>query len=185
MKKKDILFYSGLSVFISFLLIELVILPLASSSTHVYTVVSGSMEPTLSVGDVIFVEKVGPRDIDQGDLIIFKRDGQTVTHRCVEIIHEPDGSLFFRTKGDANKYPDIDLVTGEKLIGKVPSLELLGRTVYLKIPRLGYLSYFLHTFLGYILLIVIPYLLLIGIEVYDIFNLFFSEDESDIPKYQT
>ena len=182
MKAKDMLSYVGFGIFIAIFLVGFVVLPAANSSTRVYTVVSGSMEPALNLGDVVFVERTSPKNIDQGDIITFERDGKTVTHRCIEIIHNPDGKRYFQTKGDANEEPDADLVPEGKLIGKIPSLELLGHTIYLKVPRLGYLSHFLHTFQGYILLIVIPSLLLIGIEVYDVSILLFSEGEIETSK---
>jgi signal peptidase I len=63
-----------------------------------YSVVSGSMSPTLDVGDVIYVTDGEPK---VGDIVVLNVDGQLVTHRIVGL--ENGG---FITKGDANEYPD-------------------------------------------------------------------------------
>lgn len=68
---------------------------------------SGSMEPSLPVHSLIFVEEVDPQEVRVGDIITFDPPGTTprVTHRVVE--RERRGSRwYFRTKGDANPAPD-------------------------------------------------------------------------------
>lgn len=47
-----------------------------------YTVLSGSMEPELPVGSMVFVHQVDPTDIAVGDNATFYRsDGAVVTHQ--------------------------------------------------------------------------------------------------------
>lgn len=70
----------------------------------VYTVISGSMVPTLEIGDVIIVKKVDKEsDLKKGDVITFagKGDlaGKIVTHR---IISEGVEDGLITTCGDAN-----------------------------------------------------------------------------------
>lgn len=86
------------------------------------TVVSGSMAPTLSVGDIVLIDAKKPLNTSIGDIVAFKFDNTIVVHRVVEAV---EGG--FRTKGDAN--PDLDpfIVTRDMIIGRVVG----------NIPRLG------------------------------------------------
>ena len=80
------------------------------------SVVSGSMEPEISVGD--YVITLRQDSYAQGDVIMFyTQDGVCTTHRIVEIV---DGS--FRTKGDANNAVDLFLVGADDVVGKVVSV---------------------------------------------------------------
>jgi signal peptidase I len=72
-------------------------------------VYSGSMEPSLKVGSLAFVQSVPSADIAVGDVITFTdphQPGRLVTHRVAEIVERPEGGLAYRTKGDANAAPD-------------------------------------------------------------------------------
>jgi len=130
---------------------------------------SGSMRPTLHVGDMVYVADANAEDIDVGDIISFQQQSITITHRCINVIKE-DNQTFFQTKGDANEDNDTSLVSGDQLVGKVPTMKLFGWTLYAKIPRLGYLSLFVHTPPGFFLLVMVPGYSLIGMEAYNIFN---------------
>ena len=68
---------------------------------QVYNVVSGSMEPTYSVGDLLYVKDVDPDAIRVGDPITFvlNEDLVVATHRVIKI--DAEKRLFY-TKGDAN-----------------------------------------------------------------------------------
>ncbi|MCR5151328.1 MAG: signal peptidase I [Clostridiales bacterium] len=93
---------------------------------QVYTVISGSMEPAYSVGDIIFVKKVDPSQVKVGDPITFvlNEDLVVATHRVVEV---DASSSHFYTKGDANENADASPVHFKNLIGKpVFSLPYLG-----------------------------------------------------------
>ncbi|MBR4087262.1 MAG: signal peptidase I, partial [Clostridia bacterium] len=72
-----------------------------------YTVISGSMEPKYSVGDLIYVKKVDPTAIHVGDDITFvlNEDLVVATHRVVRIDAE---NQRFYTKGLANEIEDND-----------------------------------------------------------------------------
>ncbi|MBR4766879.1 MAG: signal peptidase I [Clostridia bacterium] len=100
----------------------------------VYTVVSGSMEPTYSVGDLIYVKKVDPAEIKVGDPITFVLNDDLVvaTHRVVEI---DSPNQHFYTKGDANESPDASPVHFNNLIGKP----------VFKVPFVGYISNWIKT----------------------------------------
>jgi len=57
-------------------------------------VVSGSMEPTIKVGDIIVID-VEDKDYKIGDIITFSKDNSFVTHRIISL----DGD-YLTTKGD-------------------------------------------------------------------------------------
>lgn len=96
---------------------------------RVFNVISGSMEPTYSVGDLLYVKPVEPEDVRVGDPITFVLNENLVvaTHRVVDIDEE---NQFFITKGDANANADASPVHFNNLIG-VPKFH---------IPLLGYVS---------------------------------------------
>jgi signal peptidase len=76
-----------------------------------YVIVSGSMEPTIPVGSVVYDEVVPVEDIAVGDVITFVPPPQyglesPVTHRVASITETPEGQREFRTKGDANETID-------------------------------------------------------------------------------
>lgn len=82
-------------------------------------VVSGSMEPSIHVGDYILIKKADVSQLKEGDIICFySRDeeiyGMPNTHRIAEIAD--DGS--FITKGDANPVEDSVTVTADTIIGR-------------------------------------------------------------------
>nr|WP_304955575.1 signal peptidase I [uncultured Acetatifactor sp.] len=83
---------------------------------EIYEVVSGSMEPEIPVGSVIYVKAAEPDMVETGDIIAFQKDGSVITHR-VEENHYVEGE--FVTKGDANREEDMEPVPYESLIGKV------------------------------------------------------------------
>ncbi|MGN0462579.1 MAG: signal peptidase I, partial [Ruminococcus sp.] len=104
----------------------------------VYRVSSPSMEPELSVGDVILTEKVDAKSLQIGDIITYNGmegsyAGKVITHR-VEDIEEVDGQFLFTTKGDAN--PEIDPIVYEG--------QILGKMAF-KVPIIGVLYSFFIT----------------------------------------
>lgn len=88
-----------------------------------FKITSGSMTPTIAVGEVITVRTTqSPR---VGDMITFLHDGKTVTHRVTYSWNamSPDGTrhVMFKTKGDANKFEDPWAVLDNQVIGTVSS----------------------------------------------------------------
>ena len=47
---------------------------------EIYNVVSGSMEPTIPVGSIIYVKEIDPSDIYSGDIIAFKSGDSIIMH---------------------------------------------------------------------------------------------------------
>lgn len=86
----------------------------------VYTVLSGSMEPTYHTGSVIYVKDVDYTELEEGDVITFMLDEETLaTHRIVEVVPDDEDPtvLRYRTKGDANDVVDGSLVHYKNVVG--------------------------------------------------------------------
>ena len=81
-----------------------------------YSVVSGSMEPALPIGSVVYVEHVEPDTVEPGDIIAFNEEGTVITHRVVEN-RFIEGE--FVTKGDANEQEDFNNAEYRDFIGRV------------------------------------------------------------------
>ena len=103
----------------------------------VFTVLSGSMEPTYHTGSVIYVKDVDYRELEAGDVITFMLDEDTVaTHRIVEVVPDEEDAtvLRYRTKGDANAAEDGGLVHYKNVIG----------SPVFSIPYLGYVASYIQ-----------------------------------------
>ena len=84
-------------------------------------IATGSMRPMTKPGDVILARKVTDvNNLHTGDVIQFKRDRVSISHRIIEIVEDREkGVPVFRTKGDNNSAPDVDLVKPEQVKGKI------------------------------------------------------------------
>lgn len=83
-------------------------------------VLSGSMEPAFGAGDAVVVQQTDAADVRVGDMIAFTGYGtdQLTTHRVISL-HDVAGDLHFRTQGDANPDPDVNLAPAAGLHGRV------------------------------------------------------------------
>lgn len=70
-----------------------------------FSVASGSMEPTLQIGDLIITKEKSKKDIKVGDIISFKDGDSTITHRVIKVISQ-NGEILYQTKGDNNNVSD-------------------------------------------------------------------------------
>ena len=89
-----------------------------------FKVITGSMEPELSVGDLILTKRVSASDVEVNDIISFYSQspgmiGNIITHRVVDKLVGEDGTVRLLTKGDANLSMDGYAVTDDNLIGKL------------------------------------------------------------------
>ncbi len=92
---------------------------------EVYHVETGSMEPALPAGSIIYVEKTEPDTVLAGDIIAYNAGDAVITHRVVEN-RFVEGE--FITKGDANPQEDFTRVQYADLVGRVKyHFPLLGR----------------------------------------------------------
>lgn len=137
--------------------------PSKKPDINIFTIVSGSMEPTIKVYDVVIDKSVkNPEDIKVGDVITFIStssisEGLLVTHR-VQDIKIVDGKYEFVTKGDFNGTADSDTAKFSNLVGKV----------IFKIPQLGRIQFFVASKLGWFLVVLLP---AFGVIIYDVMKL--------------
>ena len=121
-------------------------------------VLTDSMYPEIKSGDMIIVKVTDAQNVKQGDVIsFFDPDGSGVsvlTHRVVEIINE-NGTLSFRTKGDANNADDPSLAPAESLVGVYQT----------KINGAGNVAMFLQSTPGLVVCVAVPMVLLIAFEL--------------------
>lgn len=102
-----------------------------------YAVDNVSMEPSISVGSMVYTAQTEPSTLETGDIIVFtgKSGGSPVAHRIVEN-RIADGVVI--TKGDANAQNDPDPVAYSDILGKK----------VLSVPMLGYLAAPMDTIMG-------------------------------------
>jgi signal peptidase len=111
---------------------------------------SGSMEPNIPTGSLIFIQKVNPADIVAGppligDVVVYKLPDTTITNYLIADKYDPapishrvisktliNGTYYFVTKGDANSFPDNTYPNG-----LVPQDAIIGKIVW-HVPYLGY-----------------------------------------------
>lgn len=117
---------------------------------RVFNVISGSMEPTYSVGDLLYVKETDPNNIKVGTPITFVMNESLVvaTHRVVEV---DTAKQHFITKGDANDVADAAPVHFKNVVG-VPKFS---------IPKLGYVSDFIQNPPGMYIAVIIAAALII------------------------
>lgn len=91
-----------------------------------FEVATGSMEPTIDVGDVIIVKITN--EVNENDIIVCDKHNAFITHRLIKI--EEDN---FITKGDANNTEDEPMDKSD-LIGKVvnviPNFSLWKKVIF-------------------------------------------------------
>ncbi|MBQ8132032.1 MAG: signal peptidase I [Bacilli bacterium] len=124
-----------------------------------YVIITESMVPTIKVNDAVVVKRSSQEELDIGDIITFKSADErykdmTVTHRIVGEQSISSGDLVYRTKGDNNHLEDAALVTHNSIYGRV----------ILKLPKIGYISRFLKTPIGFLLFVICPLLVVFGLN---------------------
>ncbi|MBQ9014889.1 MAG: signal peptidase I [Firmicutes bacterium] len=92
-----------------------------------YCVLTGSMEPSIPVGSLIYAKAVDPASITADDVIVFS-DGTSdvpITHRVIS--NDPENGELI-TKGDANAKADLSPVSYYNVYGRVAlHIPVLGR----------------------------------------------------------
>ena len=107
----------------------------------IVTVVSYSMVPTLTRGDLLVLKGVEPSELvagrENGTIIVYyhEQTNRLIVHRVYKI--NPDGTV--NTWGDANTGPDPWPITPEMIRGKM----------ILRVPYLGYPRLLLKDALGF------------------------------------
>lgn len=109
-------------------------------------VTSGSMEPTIDVGDIIIIDNNLGTPIRAGDIVVFRLKGREIpiVHRVVQAREGRDQELKFLTKGDNNSIDDTGLYPrGQRWIQREA---ILGRVRFV-IPKIGHFTIFMRNLL--------------------------------------
>ena len=94
-------------------------------------VISGSMEPILKVGGILYYEKINLDDFKKDDILVYQLNKHTISHRIIDKTENG-----FLTKGDNNKSIDTYEVEKQQVIGKGTNWS---------IPYIGYYADFIYT----------------------------------------
>lgn len=125
---------------------------------NAFIVVSGSMEPEIDTGSVLFTRSIDPSLIEVGETITFRTGDQYTTHKVVNKSKELPHT--FRTKGIANEAPDPQEVSANQIVG----VKLFS------VPYLGYAINFAGSPLGILILVALPASTIVILEVIEALN---------------
>lgn len=149
------------SVFLALLvMMALLLSPLLPTNKFAssYVIVSNSMHPAISKGDLVFAFPFNTSLPKADDIIAFisPDDQKTViVHRVISA--SPNG---YKTQGDNNNVSDSWIVPDSQVIGRI------GFTV----PYFGFLVSSIQSPRGFALIIGLPALLLLGLQVKKIYD---------------
>ena len=131
-------------------------------------VVSGSMEPTIKIGDMIVINTKG-KDYKVDDIITFYDENDSfVTHRIIEI---NDDKII--TQGDANDSKDSPIVK-DKIVGKYVK----------KINGLGFVLKTLKNPVALIMIMVVGVLACIFVSTDKEGNVILTDDEKEFMEFK-
>ena len=93
-------------------------------------VISGSMEPTLKVGSLLYYHEKDINEFKENEILVYRAKKHTISHRIVEKLDNG-----FITKGDANATNDSIIVNDNQVLGQgtewcIPYLGLYGDFIY-------------------------------------------------------
>lgn len=123
-----------------------------------YYILTGSMEPQISAGDIIISETVTPEELVVGDVITYKGEvgdvkGKMITHEIIDITEE-NGEVSFITKGCANIIEDPP-VYSHQIVSKMT----------VKLPFVGKIFSVINSKWGFFIIIIVPLAVLLIHEV--------------------
>jgi len=149
------------TIFILLILIVIVILLSTFNlpgNIKLFTVQTGSMEPTIRKGSIVIIKPSSSYIKDDVITVVDPNNSKiSVTHRIFNI-ETIDGKTVYVTKGDANNTTDLELRLKENILGKV----------LFSIPVIGYVISFAKTREGLIILIILPSILIVLSELINI-----------------
>lgn len=109
-----------------------VLVPRITGATP-YTILTGSMRPTLPPGTLVVVKPVEMTALTIGDVVTYQLESgkpAVVTHRITGIARNLRGEMRLITQGDANNVADADLVMQVQIKGKL----------WYSVPYLGHVN---------------------------------------------
>ena len=108
-----------------------------------FIVLSGSMEPSIMTGDMVFVKETDPDSLKVGDVIAYKSGSAVVTHRIVEVKSENGETRYVTADQGLVKPADVEGIYQRRIAGA------------------GNLAMFMQTTTGMILFVVCPLVLFV------------------------
>ena len=134
-KKNEKIFKNVLKVILILLIYNMILLGISAMDNNEninilgfksYIITTNSMEPNIRMGDVVICKKIKTEDLKEGDVIIFNKNGEVITHRIIKI-ETNDEINYYITKGDNNTLEDNEKVEENQIKGKM----------VIKIPKMG------------------------------------------------
>ncbi|GAF11839.1 signal peptidase SipW, required for TasA secretion [Bacillus sp. JCM 19046] len=120
-----------------------------------YTILSNSMQPTFSAGDVVIMKPV--TTLQKQDVVTYMTpQRQFFTHRIIGS-SQTDGQLVYETQGDNNQVPDEDTIVKEQVVG----------VHAFTIPYLGTVAAYIKQPIGYGTVIILPIFIWISLTLYE------------------
>jgi len=111
------------------LLLAVILLNVGFLGFRSMVVISGSMSPTLNVGDIVITKSVPPEELAVGDVVRYRRSQVNIVHRILDVQDTGNG-IVLTTKGDANNTID----------SPAPApIDVIGKSV-MRVPKLGWLT---------------------------------------------
>lgn len=126
-------------------------------------VISGSMQPILKVGGILYYQEQDLDNFKKGDILVYQLNNHTISHRIEEITETG-----FITKGDANTSVDFSEVNYDQVLGKGTNWS---------IPFIGYYADFIYNH-KYILFISV------GVIIVDLCNDYYKKHKKDGEEYE-
>ena len=93
-------------------------------------VISGSMEPILKVGGILYYEEYNINKFNNNDILVYQAKDHIISHRIVKRTNNG-----FITKGDANKRIDRTIISKKQILGKGTNFS---------IPYIGYYADYIY-----------------------------------------
>jgi signal peptidase I len=88
-----------------------------------------SMWPFLKQGARLVIKKAAGKDLKIGDMVLYKKAGQTICHRLVKKAENKEGVIFYIRGDNSTSKPEI--VLENMLVGKVVGIIKNNKTINL------------------------------------------------------
>ena len=93
-KKKEKVLKNVLKIVLIILIYNMILLGISAMDNNEssgfggfksYIITTSSMEPNIKIGDVVICKKINAKDLKEGDVITFTKNGEVITHRIIKI----------------------------------------------------------------------------------------------------
>lgn len=126
-----------------------------------YSVITGSMYPSIKINDIILVDTSVKKDsLEVGDIVTFRvTDNMIITHRIIEVTTDGEGNLVYIQQGDSTADSSATQIKPSQVIGKV--LTINGKPV--KFDGLGSFIKFLQKNIILVVLLIVGIFVIINV----------------------